>query len=312
MFDQNLCLEALSALVGAPVKLYGQYKSCHPDCTIADHQMLDIKTLHKFTLLSNEDGETAPFRYSNGAVCFRDFCGRKQNIQLPEETTAEQLMPQLKATFHLPSDDVQVLSSKTKCQVYNINPTDGPYYIVGKEMFVDESQFFDPPYDYDLTNINDNGKTFYRGGEEYRRPCGWYRYAVKVLGKYEDGDRWLGVGEPQYRLNSASGEWPVSYHGTSEQGSEGILSGEYRPGPNAVHGRGVYSSPDIRVGTNYAKSFSHNGKTYKIVLQNRVNPETRKIIPANQANDVGDYWLIPEGNIMRNSIRPYGLLLSEV
>uniref|UniRef100_W5MVF4 Uncharacterized protein n=1 Tax=Lepisosteus oculatus TaxID=7918 RepID=W5MVF4_LEPOC len=182
----------------------------------------------------------------------------------------------------------------------------------GSQVFIDESQFFDPPYDYDLTQINDNGTTFYRGGEEYKRPCGWYRYAVKVLSKYADGDRWLGVGDPEYRLTSASGEWPVSYHGTSEKGSEGIISGEYKPGPGAVHGRGVYSSPDIRVATGYAEEFTaSNGNKYKIVLQNRVNPRIRKIIPASAAHDVGDYWLIPEGYVMRDSIRPYGLLLKQ-
>ena len=48
-------------------------------------------------------------------------------------------------------------------------------------------------------------KRFTRGGVEYHRPCGWMRYAIKVLGKYED-DIWLGS-------NNNPNEWPVSYHG---------------------------------------------------------------------------------------------------
>ena len=47
-----------------------------------------------------------------------------------------------------------------------------------------------PKYDYDFTNIKDKGKIFMRG-YEYKRPCCWKRYVLKVKGKYEN-DNWLG------------------------------------------------------------------------------------------------------------------------
>ena len=59
---------------------------------------------------------------------------------------------------------------------------------------------FSPSYDYDFTNVNDNGKTFKRGGFEYKRPCGWKRIALNVLNKYED-NIWLGS-------NCSPNEWP--------------------------------------------------------------------------------------------------------
>src|SRR5215469_12049530 len=43
-----------------------------------------------------------------------------------------------------------------------------------------------PRFDYDFTNVNDNGRAFMRGNFEYKRPCGWKRVALNVLNKYED------------------------------------------------------------------------------------------------------------------------------
>ena len=51
--------------------------------------------------------------------------------------------------------------------------------------------FLDPPYDYDFTHVNDIGTSFSRGGEVYKRPCGFLRYALKMGGKY-GSDIWLG------------------------------------------------------------------------------------------------------------------------
>src|SRR6266487_50065 len=50
----------------------------------------------------------------------------------------------------------------------------------------------DANYDYDFTNINDKGTTFIRENFEYKCPCGWKRFALKILNKYKD-NTWLGV-----------------------------------------------------------------------------------------------------------------------
>lgn len=58
-----------------------------------------------------------------------------------------------------------------------------------------------------------------------------------------------------------------------------------------------------------------NGKKYRVILQNRINPQYRQ----KYNND--KYWLIPiphgtsekdEEKIVHKAIRPYGLLLQEV
>lgn len=145
---------------------------------------------------------------------------------------------------------------------------------------------------------------------------------MRVLQKYDDGDSWLGTG---------TNAWPVSYHGHIMDGSLGIIlthggspSDEPRFAEAAAaslvtgetRGRGVYSTPNITVAENYCKVFKSrvDGKTYKVILQNRIKPQNRKKC---QREDV---WLvyIPQNStdietraIVQESIRPYGLLLKQ-
>ncbi|XP_026168280.1 uncharacterized protein LOC113133586 [Mastacembelus armatus] len=182
----------------------------------------------------------------------------------------------------------------------------------GKIYIIDEEEFFDPKYHYDFTNVTDS-QTFYRGGEKYERPCGWQRFAIKVLDQYGE-NTWLG--NTNRSTQSVAGEWPVSYHGTSQGGAEGIIKRRYEPGPGAVYGYGVYSTPDLSVANGYAKSFTSQktGKTYKVILQNRINPEHREKCNHDK------YWLVPvkagasdkeQQELVERAIRPYGLLLKE-
>ncbi|XP_071377576.1 uncharacterized protein [Centroberyx affinis] len=195
--------------------------------------------------------------------------------------------------------------------------------IIGKrqtfatELFIDEEKFFDPQYDYDFTDLSDTAECE-RGDELYKRPKGWYRMALKVKGKYPDGDTWLGPNG--WRSHSVPGEWPVCFHGTSVDGARGIIKTHYKAGPRAEHGRGIYSTPDIHVAEEekYAKTFKSEktGKRYKVILQNRINPAMREICQRRE-----DYWLVPvlegtsaerEREIVERSIRPYGILIKEI
>lgn len=169
---------------------------------------------------------------------------------------------------------------------------------------------FDPDFDFDFTDVKDDGKRYMRGGFEYKRPYGWKRIAVKVVGKYENDD-WLGPNG--IRMDQARGEWPVSYHGTNMSNANMILKEGYKPGPRALYGKGIYTSPNLEmVQRLYAQEFTHGGKTYKIVLQNRVNPDRRnghlEIIPASKTGVGADYWLSPAYG---DNVRPYGVLIRE-
>ncbi|KAI4888483.1 hypothetical protein NFI96_000279 [Prochilodus magdalenae] len=185
-----------------------------------------------------------------------------------------------------------------------------------KGLFVDLDEFLDPDYDYDFTDGSDSSECS-RGGEPYTRPWGWYRFALKVKDKYPDGNAWLGT--DGWRSHSSPGEWPVSFHGTSIDEARGITRSHYTAGPRQVHGRGIYSTPDIEIAEYYTmkKTFksTKNGKMYMVIMQNRINPQKRVF------TEKKDYWLIPvpkgtpaseEKRIVEESIRPYGILIKEV
>ena len=181
-----------------------------------------------------------------------------------------------------------------------------------------DSSLLDPSFDYDFTVGRDDGKVYMRGGFVYHRPYGWKRYAVKVLGVPEyGGDQWLGPNG--IRTETLGGEWPVSYHGTAMENTEKILSQGFKPGPRQLYGKGVYSSPSLdMVARLYAKEFQHEGKSYKIVLQNRVNPDQTngnlKVVPASDTGVGADYWVAPKHDPKSGvyDVRPYGILIREV
>jgi hypothetical protein len=136
----------------------------------------------------------------------------------------------------------------------------------------------DEPFHYNFIKISDNGVKFCRGESIYIRPCGWQRYALKVKGKYPD-DIWLEGETPRAdKYSSAEGEWAVSYHGTSYQNGLSIAEEGFKlsKGERFLYGKGIYSSPDIEVASLYAAEANVDGKTYKVVIQNRVNPKTVK------------------------------------
>ncbi|XP_060915347.1 uncharacterized protein LOC132990885 [Labrus mixtus] len=201
--------------------------------------------------------------------------------------------------------------------------TAGPPENILTTMKINPQDFFHPQFNYDFTNIKDGNTTFLRGNEPYLRPCGWNRVALQVTKRYDGGNGWLGTG---------ADAWPVSYHGNNMDGSLGVI---FTRGENTtddpqfldaaaaslVHGetkgRGVYSTPDVQMAEKYCKKFKSkvDGKTYKAVLQNRINPAKRNKC---QRENV---WLVyvPEGSndvqtrgIVQESMRPYGLLLKQV
>jgi hypothetical protein len=166
------------------------------------------------------------------------------------------------------------------------------------DLLVLDKDSWDQHYDYDFTNIDDKGKRFTRGGVEYRRPCGWKRYAIKVVGKYED-EIWLGS-------NDCPNEWPVSYHGTGHDAANSIAQTGYdlTKHERFLYGRGIYSTPDIDVAKGFAKSFTVNAQEYLVILQNRVNPKTLIKTPCDKTGPP-KYWISPNDK----DIRPYGMCI---
>ncbi|CAH1764054.1 9543_t:CDS:1, partial [Entrophospora sp. SA101] len=154
------------------------------------------------------------------------------------------------------------------------------------------SDFLHPEYNYDFTNINDNGIKHKRGGVSYQRPCGWKRYALKVTGKYDNGDdKWLGTDKDS---------WPVTYHGTANHNANSIAADGYllSKGKRFAFGHGIYSTPDVAVAELYAPEFVFEGVKYILIIQNRVNPKNLEKIRTSTTG-VGDYWISKSGEDVR-------------
>lgn len=127
---------------------------------------------------------------------------------------------------------------------FHLHNLTGKRQAYAKELLIKEEDFFDPEYDCDFTDVSNSAECT-RGDELYERPKGWYRMALKVKGKYPDGDTWLGT--DGWRSHSVPGEWPVSYHGTSLKGAKGVISSRYSAVEGDLYGRGIYSTADINV-----------------------------------------------------------------
>ena len=162
---------------------------------------------------------------------------------------------------------------------------------------------YDPKYDYDFTNYKGDDTRCVRGNYPYTRPAGWNRKAVSVIKKYED-DVWLGEGG--WRDESSRGEWPVSYHGTNINNVPNIVEGGYDTSKckREAYGRGIYSTPDIKVAEGYATKFTYKGETLQCILQNRVNLKETKVHETPR----GIYFVTPDVNY----IRPYGVCLRKI
>ena len=243
--------------------------------------------------------------------------------QVTEKVTVCDMKAEIENKVGIKADQIRLIYGGRKLQDdqivkdYGIQPNETIHlvlYMIGggaplpRVFNTDE---LDSTFDYDSTNAKDDGVRYMRGGFEYKRPYGWKRIAIKVVGRYGD-DQWLGPNG--IRTDQARGEWPVSYHGTNMGSAKMILKEGYKPGPRSLYGKGIYTSPSLEmVERLYAQEFTHKGKTYKMVLQNRVNPDQQnghlEIIRSSQTGVGADYWLSPACG---DDVRPYGILILEV
>mmetsp|Transcript_106993 Transcript_106993/g.168946 ORF Transcript_106993/g.168946 Transcript_106993/m.168946 type:complete len:142 (+) Transcript_106993:3-428(+) len=138
-----------------------------------------------------------------------------------------------------------------------------------------------------------------RGGRVYDPPNGWKRFAVRVAGRFDDGDNtWMS-------MDGSDGEWAVAYHGTSGRGLAPIVTQGLKAGERQLHssdvGSGIYCSPELSTAQSYCQCVQSQGRSVNFIIQCRVRPEAIKVCPKQTA-----YWVINKSKDMR----PYGILVT--
>ena len=362
--NMDLLSAAFSAMLGVEVVPLDKV----PESQVQAVTKVSVHDLFRAThyIGGMQSGEAALAAEAAGPQEFdinvRTLTGTRFVIPVTKDHSIAQVKAAVKAKSDIPIGNQRlifnsnVLSDDHTISGLGIRPQAYCFLIVIDGIDVTKTKFhldpsdLAPEYDYDFTNVHDSGSTtYYRGDFEYKRPCGWMRFALKVKGRHEYGsdDTWLGPNG--IRTASAPKEWPVCYHGTSAKAcgesddGEGICRYGYDPKrcKREVYGPGIYCSPSIDGVSNtrdgYAKTFISNGKSYKVVLQNRVNPErighqkdsdnvnrytTRETDPykdyslviIDQSGPPFKYWRCPRHDPEKRiyDIRPYGILIREV
>ena len=179
----------------------------------------------------------------------------------------------------------------------------------GMQLHYLNPDILDEKYNYDFTKLTSDGKEFKRGDRSYQRPYGWNRIAIKVKDKYGGDSTWLGGVKGGIRERSVTGEWPVSYHGTKKDAAENIAAAGFDLGKGRrfKYGRGIYSTPNPAEAEQYATKFEWEGKSYKVIMQNRVNMDDTKVVP--NGNGRGSEYFV---TAKEENIRPYGILVKEM
>ena len=311
--NENLLAAALSEMLGVMVEPAAAFPESENKISLFDYhdKTYSYGQVGGTALVPTTTVNTSRKKTENDIELYvKTLTGNVVTYNIDPNATIENLKSVIQDAEGIPPDQQRLIFSgkqledrrllsnygiKDECTLHSVRLLRG-----GQISILDPSSI-DPPYDYDFTNINDNNKEFMRGGMKYARPCGWKRYAIKVLDKFEN-TVWLGQ-------NNNPGEWPVSYHGTGHNEAKTIAMDGFdlTKGKRFAFGYGVYSTPDIKVAEKYAKRFTYKSDQYLVVLQNRVNPQTLLKVSADQTHR-GEYWISPSDK----DIRPYGICIRKL
>ena len=204
----------------------------------------DLDCLHKRSLQwRGEDIVPAPV-VSDGdgvgvmVIFILTLTGKKIAVKIKPSSTIKELKSKIQNQEGTLSDQQRLIFAGRQLEdgrtfaSYNIQDESILHLVLrlcgggGPAIFTLDTAVLDPPYNFDFTNLKDDGTKYQRGGREYKRPYGWNRVALNVKEKY-NSTAWLGGTRGGNRDDGVEGEWAVSYHGTKKTFAENIAKTNY-------------------------------------------------------------------------------------
>jgi hypothetical protein len=311
--DQGLVLAGLSALSDGTVMTYYDYQNCDEKIYNKCGELTMAAVFEKHHVYVDLSQPTTvaevktPVVIDTTTIFVKLLNEKTLTINVSTDGTVKELMDKIYEREYMPLQEQNLAFAgkqldKPERKLYEYGLLSGSTVYVlprlkGGAMNAYFTEDLDPQWDYDFTHVKDDNPKFVRGGLEYKRPCGWMRYGIRVLDRYDNND-WLGS-------NGNDKEWPVSYHGTNLKSAVHIVEDMYdvTKQQRAAYGTGIYSTPDVNFAAGYSVKFEYerDGRkdAYTIVLQNRVDRSAMSV------HCDGRIFLVPNGQ----HIRPYGILI---
>ena len=256
-----------------------------------DSQALNIEQLLRFSQMCGTVGDRVQAADKVMKVHVKMLTGKTMEIEVSVDATVQHLKGAIEDKEHFPVEQQRLVSSSSTplendkpLGHYGIHSESTVMLVITSKggaspLYYIDTSLLDPSFNYDFTGKRDDGTKLMRGGYRFYRPYGWMKIALKVLNRYSD-NVWLGPNG--LRTDDAPGEWPVSYHGSGTDAEEEETIAHHgsrqSKGKGHTYERGIYMAPDISVAAKYASTFEHCGRKYRMVLQNRVNPQGLKMI----------------------------------
>ena len=252
------------------------------------------------------------------AVKVKPLTGKVMLVVTSTEDTVEMVKVKIQDEMGIPPDQQRLIYSGKPLEDWR---TLGSYDIVDGSFIhlvlrlagghlrpTLDPDILDEKYNSDFTKLTSGDTVFKRGRRTYRQPHGWSRIAIKVDDKYGGHTTWLGGVQKGIRKESVAGEWPVSYYGTKIGGAvRRVTPGFDNHGQRLEYGRGFFSTPDPAEAERYAVDFHWEGRSFKLMLQTRVNMADTQVVSDSKRAGIEYFVTASQGNI-----RPYGILVKEM